>query len=63
MSLAEDTAPHCRADTGATNDENGWLPAARRAPSPNWNTRPPGTRIDLLVIHGISLPPGEFGGP
>lgn len=31
--------------------------------SPNWNERPDPNRIDLLVIHGISLPPGEFGGP
>lgn len=31
-------------------------------PSPNFNDRPPGTIIDLLVIHGISLPPGKFGG-
>lgn len=31
-------------------------------PSPNRDTRPPGTIIDLLVVHGISLPPGEFGG-
>ena len=31
--------------------------------SPNHDDRPEGTVIDLLVIHGISLPPGEFGGP
>jgi len=31
-------------------------------PSPNWDERPIGVTIDLLVIHGISLPPGEFGG-
>jgi N-acetyl-anhydromuramoyl-L-alanine amidase len=30
--------------------------------SPNCDERPPGTAIDLLVIHAISLPPGEFGG-
>ncbi len=30
--------------------------------SPNCDERPPGTLIDLLVIHNISLPPGEFGG-
>jgi AmpD protein len=40
-----------------------WLPAARRAPSPNWDERPRGTTVDLLVLHGISLPPGVFGGP
>ncbi len=32
-------------------------------PSPFFNHRPPGTVIDLLVIHAISLPPGHFGGP
>jgi AmpD protein len=31
--------------------------------SPNCDERPPGTRIALLVLHGISVPPGEFGGP
>ncbi len=32
-------------------------------PSPNCDARPPGCVVDLIVIHGISLPPGEFGGP
>lgn len=31
-------------------------------PSPNCDERPTGTQIELLVIHAISLPPGEFGG-
>lgn len=43
--------------------ENDWLREARRAPSPNRDARPEGVSIDLLVVHGISLPPGEFGGP
>ncbi len=30
-------------------------------PSPNFDSRPPGTTIDLVVIHAISLPPGKFG--
>lgn len=42
--------------------EDGWLHSALRCPSPNTNERPPGCEIDLLVIHNISLPPGEFGG-
>jgi len=42
---------------------DGWLPQARRVSCPNWDERPPGTAVDLLVIHGISLPPGVFGGP
>ena len=44
-------------------DEQGWLDAARRHPSPNCDDRPSGTAIELIVIHGISLPPSEFGGP
>src|SRR5258708_23690771 len=30
--------------------------------SPNQDERPPGTEISLLVVHSISLPPGEYGG-
>ena len=40
----------------------GLLQGARFAPSPNFDQRPPETPIDVLVIHNISLPPGEFGG-
>jgi AmpD protein len=32
-------------------------------PSPHFDERPEGERISLVVIHNISLPPGEFGGP
>jgi AmpD protein len=31
--------------------------------SPHWDARPRGTAPELLVVHGISLPPGQFGGP
>ena len=41
----------------------GWLEGVRRVVSPNCDERPPGAVIDLLVVHGISLLPGEFGGP
>ncbi|HEV2212535.1 MAG TPA: 1,6-anhydro-N-acetylmuramyl-L-alanine amidase AmpD [Gammaproteobacteria bacterium] len=41
----------------------GRLPGARWRPSPHCDARPAGTPVDLLVVHGISLPPGEFGGP
>src|SRR5436309_1739488 len=34
----------------------------RLVESPNQDERPPGTEISLLVVHSISLPPGEFGG-
>lgn len=42
--------------------EDGWLTPATRRPSPFCNARPAG-EMSLLVVHGISLPPGEFGGP
>lgn len=40
----------------------GWLSGVRRIASPNCDARPPGIAIDMLVIHNISLPPGQFGG-
>ena len=40
-----------------------WLERARRCVSPNHDYRPDHVEIDLLVVHSISLPPGEFGGP
>jgi len=43
-------------------DAAGHATTARRIRSPNCDARPPGTPIDLVVVHGISLPPGEFGG-
>ncbi len=42
---------------------SGLLDAARQQPSPNCDARPAGVTPDLIVIHGISLPPGEYGGP
>ena len=41
----------------------GLLAGARQVLSPNFDARPAGTPPTLLVVHGISLPPGEFGGP
>jgi AmpD protein len=35
----------------------------RQVPSPNHDERPAGVAPELVVVHGISLPPGEFGGP
>jgi AmpD protein len=40
----------------------GWLDGAERVASPNCDDRPDETDISLIVIHCISLPPGEFGG-
>ena len=44
-------------------DRAGLLPAVRYEPSANCDDRPAGAVIDLLVVHNISLPPGQFGGP
>jgi AmpD protein len=44
-------------------DRSGIVRAAAQIASPNCDVRPEGARISLLVIHGISLPPGQFGGP
>ncbi|MBL0644166.1 1,6-anhydro-N-acetylmuramyl-L-alanine amidase AmpD [Aeromonas veronii] len=44
-------------------DPAGWCQQARRVPSPHHNERAAPDDISLLVVHGISLPPGEFGGP
>lgn len=41
---------------------DGRLSGAQYVPSPNADERPPGMAVELLVIHSISLPPGEFGG-
>jgi N-acetyl-anhydromuramoyl-L-alanine amidase len=46
--------PHLSAD--------GWLSGAKAVPSPNQDERPPNETVRLVVIHAISLPPGEFGG-
>jgi N-acetyl-anhydromuramoyl-L-alanine amidase len=40
---------------------SGWLEGARRVESPNSDDRPAGVDPDLIVVHGISLPPGRFG--
>lgn len=42
--------------------DGGWLRAAHALPSPNHGPRPRGAEVDLLVVHSISLPPGEYGG-
>jgi N-acetyl-anhydromuramoyl-L-alanine amidase len=53
-----------RAGPGLSIDAaTGRLAGARQVASPNCDDRPAGTVVDLVVVHGISLPPGEFGGP
>jgi N-acetyl-anhydromuramoyl-L-alanine amidase len=50
--------PALRIDTAT-----GLLAGVRQVLSPHYDARPAGLRPELLVVHGISLPPGEFGGP
>ncbi|MDO4795702.1 MAG: 1,6-anhydro-N-acetylmuramyl-L-alanine amidase AmpD [Brachymonas sp.] len=50
-------------ELAAATWRNGWYSAAQAVPSPNFGPRPADTAIDLLVLHSISLPPGEYGGP
>ncbi|MGE0348282.1 1,6-anhydro-N-acetylmuramyl-L-alanine amidase AmpD [Hydrogenophaga sp.] len=57
MKIPPDSAPEQALWT------DGWLRGARHCPSPNFGPRPDGTRVDLIVIHSISLPPGVYGGP
>ena len=41
----------------------GWFDNVRVERSPNFDDRPDDCVPELIVVHGISLPPGEFGGP
>ncbi len=45
------------------NPATGLIEGVRFIPSPNHDTRPGGSRVEVLVVHAISLPPGQFGGP
>ncbi len=41
----------------------GWVQGVRQVPTCRYGPRPQPIDISLIVIHGISLPPGSFGGP
>ncbi|WP_018878619.1 1,6-anhydro-N-acetylmuramyl-L-alanine amidase AmpD [Thioalkalivibrio sp. ALE28] len=51
-------SPHAETVT----PDRDWYPPAQRLDSPNQDERPPGQQPELIVVHAISLPPGEFGG-
>ncbi len=42
--------------------QDGWLTGIRHLPSPNFGPRPQAMPISMVVIHSISLPPGQYGG-
>jgi AmpD protein len=43
-------------------EPSGWFSGAQEVLSPNFDLRPDDSEIELVVVHAISLPPGEFGG-
>ncbi len=45
------------------NNKSGVFEDVTQIPSANCDARPAGRQISLIVVHNISLPPGEFGGP
>ena len=49
--------------TLTVHQPTGLLVGVRQVLSPHRDERPPGVQPDLIVIHNISLPPDEFGGP
>lgn len=49
--------------TPSVHVATGLLVGARQVLSPHSDARSAGSSADLIVLHGISLPPGEFGGP
>jgi N-acetyl-anhydromuramoyl-L-alanine amidase len=53
------------ADAGpfSIDAESGWMRGVRRVDSPNCDERPQDCVPELIVVHGISLPPGKYGGP
>ena len=55
-------APSC-SPAFSIDGATGLLREARQVLSPHCDERPPGCAPELIVVHGISLPPGEFGGP
>src|SRR5205085_1229416 len=61
-STVQRTTTAARRGARLTVDEMGMLPFARYIESPNCDERPDQSLITMAVIHGISLPPGEFGG-
>ena len=58
------TQPNERRSAVALNGlwRDGWYRFAALLPSPNFGPRPKASCIDLIVVHAISLPPGQYGG-
>jgi AmpD protein len=50
-------------DTFRIDEATGLLAAVRQVLSPHFDARPAGVAASLIVVHGISVPAGQFGGP
>lgn len=61
--LPDNLPEHLLAVAAGVDTRTGWLLGARQVPSPNFDARPGGILPELIVVHGISLPPDRFGGP
>jgi AmpD protein len=68
MTVTPPTAPtpsprptDCASCWSASRWQGGWYQRAQILRSPNFGPRPEGAQIDRLVLHSISLPPGEYG--
>ncbi len=53
---------HAKDTVYSISPGKGLIRPAEQCPSPNQDDRPEGSEPELIIIHGISLPPGEFGG-
>jgi len=62
--MPPETRPPCNVQQPGASSlwDGGWYQPALREPSPNFGPRPAGAVLDLIVVHSISLPPGEYGG-
>jgi AmpD protein len=61
--LPESLFEYLQAVAAGIDTQSGLLRGARQVPSPNFDARPGGILPELIVVHGISLPPDRFGGP
>lgn len=52
----------CETPKGSELWVDGWYQFAGQVHSPNFGPRPADAQIDLIVLHSISLPPGQYGG-
>lgn len=60
---AAGSSPAAAAPALTVDGATGLLAGVTQVLSPHWDGRPAGVVPELIVVHGISLPPGEFGGP